>query len=137
LNDPIHLPAIELTPGESADANGRSPGTRRMAFGWANVARLPAQGLLALIRLYQLTLSPMLPVVLGSNCGCRYSPSCSRYAAGAVRTHGALAGTWLAARRLLRCTPFHPGGYDPVPPAARSRPVCQSAIPLISWTKRT
>jgi uncharacterized protein len=65
--------------------------------------------LLALIRAYQYTLRPML----GSNC--RFAPSCSEYARDAIVRHGALKGTWLAARRVLRCHPYHPGGYDPVP----------------------
>ena len=87
---------------------------------------LPARGLLGLIRLYQVTLSPVLPVLFGPHCGCRFHPSCSHYAAGAIRTHGALRGAALAAWRLLKCTPLHPGGMDPVPPprASVSRPVC-------------
>ena len=62
-----------------------------------------------LVRVYQWTLRP----VLGANC--RFSPSCSDYAVGALRTHGALRGSGLAAWRVLRCNPFNPGGYDPVP----------------------
>jgi putative membrane protein insertion efficiency factor len=80
------------------------------------LAAMPARGLLALIRLYQRTLSPALPALFGPACGCRFTPTCSHYAAGAVREHGAVAGAWLAARRLVKCTPFHPGGFDPVPP---------------------
>ena len=87
-------------------------------------ARLPARALLGLVWLYQHTLSPVLPVVFGSACGCRFHPTCSHYAAEAVRTHGALIGTWLALRRLLRCTPLHLGGFDPVPARAPRRPVC-------------
>lgn len=87
------------------------------------VARLPARTLLAFIWVYQRTLSPVLPVVLGPGCGCRFYPSCSRYAAEAVSTHGALLGAWLAAKRLIKCQPLHPGGFDPVPPPfARPRP---------------
>ncbi len=66
--------------------------------------------LLLLIKLYQLCLSPFF----GGQC--RLYPSCSAYAAEAVDTHGALRGSWLAIRRLLRCHPWHPGGVDPVPP---------------------
>ncbi len=71
--------------------------------------RLPAVVLAALIRGYQLLLSPLLPP------SCRFHPSCSRYALEAIVRHGALKGTWLAVRRLARCHPFHPGGFDPVP----------------------
>jgi putative membrane protein insertion efficiency factor len=70
---------------------------------------LPRRLLAALIRGYQLVLSPRLPP------SCRFHPSCSQYALEAVTRHGALKGGWLAARRLARCHPFHPGGYDPVP----------------------
>jgi hypothetical protein len=84
--------------------------------------RLPAQAALLLIRLYQRTLSPALPVFFGSACGCRFTPTCSHYAAEAIRTRGALFGTLLAAWRLVKCTPLHPGGFDPVPP--RRKPFC-------------
>jgi putative membrane protein insertion efficiency factor len=83
---------------------------------------LPARLLLGLIWLYRRTLSPALPAVFGPACGCRFHPTCAAYAAEAVRAHGALAGTWLALRRLLKCHPLHPGGFDPVPPSPR-RPV--------------
>jgi hypothetical protein len=84
--------------------------------------------LLLLIRLYQLTLSRLLPVVSLGTCACRFSPSCSCYAAEAVRLHGAPRGLLLALRRLLRCTPLHPGGFDPVPlPRTRPAPVCRAA----------
>ena len=87
------------------------------------IAGLPAHVLLLLIRMYQRTLSPALPVFFGSACGCRFAPSCSHYAAEAIQTHGALVGVALAAIRLVKCTPLHPGGFDPVPPR-RSRPRC-------------
>ncbi len=79
------------------------------------LTRLPARALLALLGLYQRTLSPALPVFFGPGSGCRFAPTCSHYAAEAIRTHGALAGAWLAARRLARCTPLSRGGFDPVP----------------------
>jgi uncharacterized protein len=73
------------------------------------VAQLPRGILAGLIRLYQRLVSPLLPP------SCRFYPSCSQYALEAITRHGALKGGWLAARRLVRCHPFHPGGYDPVP----------------------
>jgi putative membrane protein insertion efficiency factor len=81
-----------------------------------------AAAVVGLIRVYQRTASPLLPVLLGPACGCRFYPSCSHFAADAVRSHGALRGGLLAARRLMKCTPFHPGGHDPVPAAARMNP---------------
>jgi putative membrane protein insertion efficiency factor len=67
------------------------------------------------IRVYQLLVSPLL----GPRC--RFYPSCSAYAVEALRTHGPLRGLWLAARRLLRCHPWNPGGLDPVPPPTHHR----------------
>ncbi|AEI13696.1 membrane protein insertion efficiency factor YidD [Cellulomonas gilvus] len=79
------------------------------------VARLPGRALLGLLWLYQHLVSPMRPPT------CRYYPSCSQYAVVAIRRHGAARGAWLAARRLLRCHPWTPGGVDDVPPARASR----------------
>jgi hypothetical protein len=70
----------------------------------------PLAWLLALpIRLYKRLLSPLLPPA------CRFHPSCSVYALEALQKHGALRGVRLILWRLLRCQPFHPGGFDPVP----------------------
>jgi len=65
--------------------------------------------LIGLLKAYRLVISPLYGNV------CRYYPSCSAYALRAVQVHGAVKGTWLAGRRLLRCHPWTPGGYDPVP----------------------
>ena len=62
-----------------------------------------------LIRAYQLVLSPLL----GPRC--RFYPSCSQYAIEAIESHGAVRGSWLSAKRICRCHPFNPGGFDPVP----------------------
>jgi putative membrane protein insertion efficiency factor len=92
-----------------ADASGERAGRRSpvrsshlgfRAF-WRIVA-LP-------IRLYKRFISPVMPPA------CRFEPTCSVYAAEAIETHG-LYGVWLAVVRILKCHPFHPGGYDPVPP---------------------
>ena len=64
---------------------------------------------LLLIRLYQKTLSPLL----GNQC--RFWPTCSEYAYGAIERHGAFRGICLGVKRILKCHPFHEGGYDPVP----------------------
>ena len=66
------------------------------------------------IRGYQWLLSPWV------GQACRFAPTCSEYARLAVIDHGVLRGSWLAVRRILRCQPFHRGGYDPPPPARRS-----------------
>ena len=61
------------------------------------------------VRLYQMTFSKMLPP------SCRFTPSCSHYGYEAIRKYGTLKGGWMALKRVARCQPFHPGGYDPVP----------------------
>jgi len=91
------------------------------------VCRLPGTALVVLIRIYQYTLSPALPVLTMGRCGCRFAPTCSHYAVDAIRIHGVIRGVALAAVRLAKCTPLHPGGLDPVPPRIRpARPVCRS-----------
>jgi putative membrane protein insertion efficiency factor len=85
---------------------------RRVAWMAGAPARL---ALVACIRLYRLTLSGWI----GGQC--RFYPSCSHYAEGAIRTHGAIRGSLMAAWRIVRCGPFTPGGVDPVPPATLPR----------------
>ncbi|EIT86125.1 hypothetical protein A374_07386 [Fictibacillus macauensis ZFHKF-1] len=65
--------------------------------------------LIAVIRFYQKGISPMTPPT------CRFHPTCSHYGLEAIQRFGALKGLWLTVRRILKCHPFHPGGYDPVP----------------------
>ncbi|MBF6356768.1 membrane protein insertion efficiency factor YidD [Nocardia higoensis] len=75
----------------------------------AAVTRLPARALIFLIELYRTYVSPTrMPV-------CRFTPTCSEYAVTALRTRGFVVGLGLAAVRLLKCAPWHPGGWDPVP----------------------
>lgn len=71
-----------------------------------------ARILVMVLRFYRRWISPALPPT------CRFSQSCSAYAIEALTVHGALRGSWLTVRRLLRCQPWHPGGVDPVPPPA-------------------
>lgn len=71
--------------------------------------------LLVPIWIYQKTLSPLIPAIFGPNAGCRFYPSCSHYAAEALRVHGPWRGLALAVWRVLRCTPLSKGGIDPVP----------------------
>ena len=66
--------------------------------------------LIILINGYRRLISPLFPP------SCRFQPTCSQYAIEAIEKFGALRGSWLAIKRILRCHPFHPGGYDPVPP---------------------
>lgn len=68
-----------------------------------------ARVVLSLIRFYQRAVSPVLPTV------CRFEPSCSQYGYEAIERYGLVRGGWLAIKRLARCHPLHPGGYDPVP----------------------
>jgi putative membrane protein insertion efficiency factor len=64
--------------------------------------------LISLLKLYKVAISPLLPP------SCRFVPTCSEYAREAIVRYGALRGMWMSLYRLLRCHPFHPGGYDPV-----------------------
>jgi putative membrane protein insertion efficiency factor len=79
--------------------------------------------LIALVRLYQRLVSPVLNAVSGPRC--RFHPTCSAYAVQALQHHGALRGSVLTARRIVRCHPLNEGGFDPVPPAS-----CTAGRPL-------
>jgi uncharacterized protein len=70
---------------------------------------LAARALLGVIQAYRRILSPLTPA------RCRFVPSCSLYTADAIREFGAARGTWLGVKRVLKCHPFHPGGFDPIP----------------------
>lgn len=91
----------------SDDEYPREPRLRDLPFTLVNA---PRWLLLALIRFYQATLSRTLPPNT-----CRFYPSCSHYGYQAVYKYGLFKGGWMAAWRVLRCNPFNPGGYDPVP----------------------
>ncbi len=85
-----------------------SPNPSRVSL-WQRIRRILAWPLIALVRFYQLFISPLLPP------SCRYTPTCSQYALEALRRYGPIKGGWLALRRILRCHPFGGSGYDPVP----------------------
>ena len=95
-----------------------------MSHGFEAMAMLrqaPRMAAIALIRVYQIVISPML----GPRC--RFTPSCSHYACACLRDHGLLRGSWLTTRRLSRCHPWHPGGYDPPPPVESDQPRIRAA----------
>jgi len=79
------------------------------------VSSLVIRALTFLIRAYQLTISPLQTFLFGPTGGCRFTPTCSQYALEAVHRHGAIAGGWLAMKRICRCHPWGESGPDPVP----------------------
>ena len=97
-----------------AEVTTSRPGPAARAFG-------------TIIRFYQVAISPR------RGASCRYVPTCSEYAGEALGKHGAWRGSYLAIRRLLRCHPFHAGGYDPVP-EARKRQADEDAAVLVTAT---
>jgi putative membrane protein insertion efficiency factor len=74
------------------------------------VKKVFANILIAIVRFYQLAISPLYPAT------CRYTPTCSQYMIEAIRLHGVLRGTWMGLRRISKCHPWGGSGYDPVPP---------------------
>lgn len=74
------------------------------------VKKVFANILIAIVRFYQLAISPLYPAT------CRYAPTCSQYMIEAIRVHGVLRGTWMGLRRISKCHPWGGSGYDPVPP---------------------
>jgi len=103
-------------------ATDASPASNRPAV----VTRL----LIGAVTGYRRLISPLLPP------RCRFEPSCSAYALEALQVHGAARGLWLAVARIARCHPFHPGGYDPVPPRNGSgKPALTGAGPLTTETQ--
>ena len=120
--DRIEAPAVATPVSETLSSRGiaakeRAAGLRR----WGQILGAPFLGL---IWVYQRLVSPALHLAGGPSCGCRFYPTCSEYAAGAIRTHGPLRGLLLAVGRLIRCSPLHPGGVDFVPPRSALRPRC-------------
>ena len=86
-----------------------APGSRSWGNPVVRVTHWPRRFVVLLIRGYQRVISPALPA------SCRFTPSCSQYTLEAVARYGLVRGGWLGARRLMRCHPFNPGGFDPVP----------------------
>jgi putative membrane protein insertion efficiency factor len=77
--------------------------------------------LIFLIRAYQVCLSPAQTFLFGGGAGCRFTPTCSQFAAEAVEKHGVFLGTTLAAKRTCRCHPWGGGGHDPVPESGKRK----------------
>ncbi|MBN1667625.1 MAG: membrane protein insertion efficiency factor YidD [Anaerolineales bacterium] len=98
---------LEHPAHEHEQEHPSEPQLRDLPLHLGNLPRLP---LLALIRLYQMTISRALPPNT-----CRFYPSCSHYGYQAIYKYGAIKGSLMAAWRVLRCNPFNPGGFDPVP----------------------
>lgn len=90
-----------------AEHKFQKPLIRDLPFTWLT---FPQWILLLIIRGYQIIISPVLPADT-----CRFYPSCSNYGFQAIYKYGAIKGSWLALKRIVRCNPFNPGGFDPVP----------------------
>jgi putative membrane protein insertion efficiency factor len=84
-------------------------------FAGLGVKQMAKKLVIALIRFYQIFISPLKPPT------CRFYPTCSQYGLEAVKRFGAIRGGWLTIKRILKCHPFHPGGFDPVPEKPENR----------------
>lgn len=83
------------------------------------IDRILAGSAIVLLRIYRVIVSPVLQVVFGPGSGCRFHPTCARYARDCFRQHRFPFALYLSVSRILRCHPYHPGGIDPVPPQSR------------------
>lgn len=92
-----------------AQSRSSSASSHRAAADRPAVAAGVVAAMVWVIRLYRIVLRPLAPP------SCRFAPSCSAYAVGAIERHGPFRGAWLAIARIARCHPWHPGGHDPVP----------------------
>ena len=90
-----------------AEGTNSEPALSEIPLSLGNLPRICS---LALIRLYQKTFARAIPVEV-----CRFQPSCSHYGYEAIAKYGVIKGGWIATRRIMRCNPLNPGGYDPVP----------------------
>jgi uncharacterized protein len=93
----------------------------------------PSSVFILLVRLYRVTLSPAKTFLVGPAGQCRFEPSCSQYAIDALKTHGAITGSWLAAKRVCRCHPWGSCGEDPVPPVAPKVQCPKSKVPPLEF----
>lgn len=103
IGEPSSEPKVSDS-AENEDASDETAlATSEESSGW-----LARRGM-SLIRFYQTSISPLTPP------SCRFTPSCSQYTLEAIEKYGFFKGSWLGAKRISRCHPFHPGGHDPVP----------------------
>ena len=84
------------------------------------ILSIPVRWVLLLLRIYQWAISPLKQLFFGPSCGCRFQPTCSCYAYDAFAHFGFWKGGWFTLRRLLRCHPWHTGGFDPLPDDSNS-----------------
>ncbi len=129
----VENPANAETPPREV-ACKQAPTFRSALRAFTSLSAWLAWPLIALVKIYQHTLSPVLPIL---GVGCRFYPTCSHYSVEALRTHGALRGFWLTLVRLAKCTPLHPGGVDLVPPRRPRGTLRCTAVPARAPAPRT